>query len=274
MTFCAKNSLFLDRAFGALPRVHSEDPTKNPPIALSPKSGSSRKLSKSESGGSESSGTLYTSIGTELSLILVAMRKLREAILVTDIDTPLQFQQRVHVFCIRAGILSEHPPSYYPPLKRLLYELHTEANPLQPEVLDEMTTYMLLDVACRQCTVEVAYEMRIKARAEFGYENPIVDDVLRAVLYENWAMFWRVRNAAEGYSRALIDWASEWIRWRALKVIAKTYTTVPLEYLMKCCTGDENGMTWEELVEKEGLGWLREGDNIVIRRLRPKIIPK
>lgn len=272
--FCAENCLFLDRAFGALPRVHSEDPTKNPPVPLSPKSRTSRNSSKSEGGGSDSSGTVYTPIGAELSLILVAMRKLREAILATDLDTPLQFQQRVHIFCIRAGILSEHPPSYYPPLKRLLYELHTEANPLNPEFLDEMTTYMLLDVACRQCDVEVAYEMRIKARAEFGYENPIVDDVLRAILYENWVMFWRARNEAEGYSRVLIDWASEWIRWRVLKVIAKTYITIPLKYLIECCTGDEDGMTWEELVEKEGLGWLREGDNIVIRRFRPKNIPK
>lgn len=276
--FCTEHCLSLDRAFEALPRAPSEDPNKNPPIAPPSKPpATAQKASKSdhqESAESPDSGLVYTPIAEELSLILVGMRKLREAILVTRDKTSVPFAQRVHVFCIRAGILSEHPPSYYPPLKRLLDELHTTSNPLCPKILREVTTYMILDIACRQCDVEGAYELRAKAKAEFGYGNPVVDGVLRAVLYEHWTMFWNARREAEGYSKVLIDWASDWMRLRALKVISKSYITIDLEYLIRCCTGEKDGMTWEELVEKESLGWIREGDKIVVRRMRPRGVPK
>ncbi|KAL1958275.1 hypothetical protein VTO42DRAFT_4783 [Malbranchea cinnamomea] len=261
-------------AFRLLPRISPNASTSNPPIAPAPNppadSPATQKPAHRVLKNPKNSTPHVKSAEQELTTILLALRKLREAILATKDRTPVSFAQRVHILCIRVGILSEHPPTFYPPLKRLLTELDTEANPLSHATLQEFTSYMILDTACRREDFGEAYLLREKARARFCYRSHLVDDILSSIINENWVLFWEARKAADAYTKVFVDWAAPWIRRRTLKSIAASYITVDLRFIIKCCTGEEDGMTWEELVELEGLGWRLEGDKVIIKKIKPK----
>ncbi|KAL2383912.1 hypothetical protein RJZ90_002292 [Blastomyces dermatitidis] len=284
--FCNVHSCNLDAAFGSLPRNRSEDPTKNPPVPI-PIRPASRARSRSRSpkpptkptsptAGTKSTTTLeqHAPPAEELSVLLLSLRKLREAILATSSKTPIAFSQRVHIFCIRVSILAQHPPSYYPPLQRLLKHLHSSTNPLDPSDLHEFTTYLILDYACRQDDMPAAYELRARAKVAFGYRNNSVDNVLRAIMHDNWVLFWRTKRNENAYTKALLNWAVDSVRRRALKAVGRAYLSVDVNYLVECCAGENEGWTWETLVEREGLGWKREGDKVLIRVRKPNVEPK
>ncbi|KAK2783465.1 hypothetical protein FQN51_004334 [Onygenales sp. PD_10] len=274
--FCNIHSGNLDAAFGSLPRNRSEDPTKNPPVPI-PVRPSSRSRSRSPKPpskpptpvGGKSAAAPELPPAEELSILLLSLRKLREAILATSSKTPVAFSQRVHIFCIRVSVLAQHPPSYYPPLQRLLNHLHSSANPLDPSDLHEFTTYLILDYACRQGDMPAAYELRARSRAAFGYKSNSVDRILRAIMHDDWVLFWRTKRNENAYTKALLNWAVDSIRRRALKAVGRAYLSVDVNYLVECCAGENEGWTWETLVEKEGLGWKREGDKVLIRVRKP-----
>ncbi|OJD19446.1 hypothetical protein AJ78_00620 [Emergomyces pasteurianus Ep9510] len=284
--FCNTHSENLDAAFSSLPRNRSEDPTKNPPVPI-PIRPASRARSRSRSPkppiqpALPPAGTKSTALpeqspppAEELSILLLSLRKLREAILATSSKTSIAFSQRVHIFCVRVSILAQHPPSYYPPLQRLLKHLHSTTNPLDPSDLHEFTTYLILDYACRQGDMPAAYALRARSKVAFGYRNNSVDNILRAIMHDDWVLFWRVKRNENAYTKALINWAVDGIRRRALKAVGRAYLSVDVDYLLECCAGESEGWTWETLVEKEGLGWKREGDKVLIRVRKPNVDPK
>ncbi|EEH19887.1 hypothetical protein PABG_02146 [Paracoccidioides brasiliensis Pb03] len=283
--FCNVHSGNLDAAFGSLPRNRSEDPTKNPPVPIPIRPGSrSRSRSRSPKPPSKPTAPNGTKApappeqppppAEELSTLLLSLRKLREAILATSSKTPIAFSQRVHIFCIRVSILAQHPPSYYPPLQRLLKHLHSSANPLDPSDLHEFTTYLILDYACRQGDMPAAYELRARSKVAFGYRNNSVDHTLRALMHDDWVLFWRTKRNENAYTKALLNWAVDSVRRRALKAVGRAYLSVDVNYLVECCAGESEGWTWETLVEREGLGWKREDDKVLIRVRKPIAEPK
>ena len=71
----------------------------------------------------------------------------------------------------------------------------------------------------------------------------------------------------DGYERALMQWAVADMRRDALKAIGRTYMTCDLNWVLQCAGGGE--MSWEELVKKENVGWIRDGDKIIVRK--PKV---
>lgn len=287
MKFCAQHSHDLDAALSSLPTSSSADATKNPPASLPirpvPASSTppppSHRRSSTESQGTKSSGPQTPSPqrgqdeehrparspAAELSTLLLSLRKLREAILATSSTAPVPFAQRVHIFSIRLSILARHPPSYFPSLRYLLENLHTTTHPLTPSELTEFTSYLILDYACRQSDMATAYALWARARAKHGFQCVFVERVLAALMHDNWVLFWRTRKAVDGYMRAVMNWAADDVRRRALKAIGRTYMTVNVHWLVENCTGEE-GWTWEKLVETEKLGWQREGDSIRIRK--------
>ncbi|KAI5294157.1 hypothetical protein KEM52_004593 [Ascosphaera acerosa] len=201
----------------------------------------------------------------ELSTILLSLRKLREAILATGSHTNPAFARRVHSFCVRTGLLARHPPSYFPPLKGLVRLQQHKFTALEQPEAGEFTTYMILDYACRQDDLEGAIALRKTARHAFGYTSSLVDDVLHALIHDDWILFWRARNSADGYCKALIEWAADDVRRNAIRAVGKSYLQVPLEYLVATCAGEGGNSSWEQLAEKEQLGWQREGDKVLIR---------
>lgn len=283
MRFCSVNSKDLDSAFQSLPKNRSDDPTKNPPVAMLPPQQQQQQPKRSTSKphlhhhhhlhtpkfdslkphGTKSTADIQYSASKELSVLLLSLRKLREAILASGPKTSVVFARRVNNFCIRTGLLARHPPSYYPPLERLIRQIESKPNLLEDSETKEFVTYMILDYACRQDDLQAAYALRARSREAFGFQDSIVDNILIALTQGNWILFWRTRNQADGYSKALIYWAVDGVRRRALKAVGRSYLQVPVEYIVETCAGEKG--SWEELAEKEQLGWRREGDKILIK---------
>ncbi|KAL3461322.1 hypothetical protein BJX64DRAFT_277968 [Aspergillus heterothallicus] len=255
--FCARHSKNLDSAWLSLPRSASNDATKNPPASVT------------QSGRSTVSPG--PSAATELSTLLLSLRKLREAVLATASTIPVAFCQRVHVFSIKVSIQAQHPPSYFPSLRYLLDNLHAPSNPLPESELKEHLSYLILDYACRQENLLAAFELRAHARRQYNFQSREVDQVLQSLAHDNWIMFWRVRKEVDSLTRAVMNWAEDRMRRHALKAVGRAYLGVDVAWVVEGCTGDQT-WTWERLVEMEQLGWQKEGDRIIIRkpRSRPK----
>lgn len=189
----------------------------------------------------------------------------------TAATTPVPFAQRVHVFSIRLAIRARHPPSYYPSLKHILHRLHSHSHPLPDSEYKELVSYLILDYACREEDLVSAFELRARARQEHGFRSQTVDQVLDAVMHDNWIVFWQIYNNVDSYLRAVLNWAVDRIRRHALKAVGSAYFNVHVSWILGGCTGDEESWTWEKLVETENLGWEKEGDKVIIRR--PKTRP-
>ncbi|KAJ5141358.1 hypothetical protein N7526_002353 [Penicillium atrosanguineum] len=178
----------------------------------------------------------------ELSTILLSLRKLREAALATSSSTPVDFSQKVHYFSIRLSILAQHPPSYFPSL--------------------------------RYKDMSAAFDLRARARKEHGFQSQTVDQVLTALMNDNWIVFWRVRKGVDSYVRAVMNWAVDRVRRHALKAVGSAYLNVHVSWVVGGCTGDDGDWTWDKLVETEKLGWQKEGDKVIIRRPKPRPPPQ
>jgi hypothetical protein len=202
----------------------------------------------------------------------MSLRKLREALLASasTANSPV-FSQRVHVFNIRLAILAFHPPSYYPPLLHLLFVLHTPQDPLPMTELNEMTVYLILDLACRQGEMASAYSLRSNSKLKWGLQSRTVDSVLAAIATGNWVAFWRVRRRVDGYVRAVLLWQVEQLRKSTLKAFGRAYMGCDLKWILASATGGEMG--WDELVEREKVGWVRDGSKVTIRKPKVKASP-
>lgn len=277
MQFCSSNASNLDAAFSSLPRNKSDDPTSNPPVAIAPTRTSSLKsISRALSNKSEMAPPLQTpeqqqyAAAKELSTLLLSLRKLREALLASSKETDLLFSRRVHMFCVRTALLAKHPPSYYPALQRLLRDLNPSTDPLDPAEFKEFATYLILDYASRQDDLERAYELRARLRVRYG-DLALVDSVLHALMHRDWVVFWRIRKDADGYTRSLLDWVADVMRRRALKAVGKSYLMVDVGYIVDVCAGEKGEWTWEQLADKENIGWRREGNKILIKTKKPLV---
>jgi hypothetical protein len=195
---------------------------------------------------------------SDLPTIILAMRKLREAILGSRrVDA---FAQRAYMFIIHACILTRSWESYQPALQYLLRSIHP-VTPLSLPEVQEFSAYLILDLACRQGDFQDAFV----ARAQWKNRDRKVGAVLRALVQDDWVRFWRAKRAVDGYQRAIMEFAVERVRMHALKCLGRSYMTVERRFVES--SGDAS---WEDLV-KGGVGWeLGEGDRVVIRRPKAK----
>lgn len=259
LSFCARHDKNLDAAMASLPTGPSSDATRNPPI-------SGRPATAAKGPNNPSPGP---SAATELSNLLLALRKLREAVISSDSRTPVDFSQRVYVFSVRVAILAQHPPSYVPSLHHLIDTLHKSSYPLPESELREFITYLILDYACREDNMIAAFELRARARRLYGFQSKTVDRLLSALLQDNWVVFWKVRNGVDSYMRNVINWAGDRVRRQALKAVGSAYLNVEASWVLEGCTGEKD-WTWERLVETEKIGWEKEGEKIIIKRPKRK----
>ncbi|KAK7537678.1 hypothetical protein IWX49DRAFT_67373 [Phyllosticta citricarpa] len=195
----------------------------------------------------------------ELEMILSAMRKLREGILSSHrVD---RFAQRAYIFIIHASILSRAWESYLPALLHLLLAIH-EHTPLTTSEFNEFAGLHILDIACRQGDLATAF--RKKSKVEYGYHDPTgrVDNLLKALVMDDWVTFWRLSKRVEGYQKRIMEFKEEDIRLHALKCIGRSYFNAEKSFIEKC-----TGRAWEELVKLNGVGWQlqEDGEKVVIR---------
>lgn len=190
----------------------------------------------------------------ELGIILIAMRKLREATVATARKD--LFAQKAYIFIIRTAILLKNMESYHPALLHLLNHIHPVC-PLPAPELHEFTGYHILDLACRQGDFTGAYA----AKQHFGYHDRRVEKTLNALVHDNWVVYWLVKGKVDGYVRALMEWAEERLRLHALKCLGRSYFTAEKTYVEKCAN-----MDWEDLVKTMQVGWQLDGEKVTIRR--------
>lgn len=277
MQFCTKHAKNLDEAFASLSPSNEENivtPASRDSSAVVAQLSETRPITPANGVRSKDASIpgnkdgLVNQTASELSLILTALRKLREGILATSNTAPSPlFSQRVHIFNVRLAILALHPESYHASLRYLVGKLHSQDHPLPQSELREMTSLLILDTALRLGDIMEAYRIRIRARAAFGFVNRDLDQILLAVVRSDWPLFWRIRNRVDGYMRAIMHWHSEPIRKTTLKTIGKSYLKCNIEWIVQSTTGGEIG--WDELVAKEDIGWLTDGTFAIIRK--PKV---
>jgi hypothetical protein len=194
----------------------------------------------------------------EVQLILMAMRKLRESIVATrrrDV-----FAQRCYIFIIRVAILVSAWESYLPALTYLLHEIHP-VTPLDTSELNELVIFQILDYSCRLGDFHTAYSVKVA----YGINNRKLQTILHSLARDDWMSFWRVRKKVDGYQRAIMGFADNEMRLRALKCIGKTYFSAEKSFVEAMADRQ-----WDQLVSG-GLGWeLQDSGTVIIRRAKAR----
>ena len=192
----------------------------------------------------------------ELAMIVMAMRKLREGLVASSrYDS---FAQHAYMFIIRAAILTSTFESYHPALLRLLYHMQPLA-PLPTSEVQEFAGYHILDLSCRQGRLGEAFEIRKR----WGIEDEHIDNALKALVREDWVLFWRIFKVVTEHQRRLMAWAEGDMRKHALKCIGRSYFTAEKYYVER-----NAGRSWKDLKEKDGVVWDLEGDTVVVKRIK------
>lgn len=212
--------------------------------------------SETKTPGSASQFSIEESI--EPSVIVMAMRKIREAIVASarkDI-----FALRAYAFIIRAAILMRHMESYHPALLHLLRDIHS-VTPLTASEHHEFVEYYILDVSCRQNDLATAY----KVRSRYNYKDVKVGAVLKALVHGDWYAFWKVKASMGGHQQRLLEYAEDRVRRRALGCLGKSYLNVDRGFLER-----STKRRWEELKEDDIIDWQLKADVVTIRQIKRK----
>ena len=194
----------------------------------------------------------------EVSVILMAMRKVREAIVASARkDT---FALGAYTFIIRATILMRHMESYHPALLHLLRNIHP-VTPLAASEHHDFVGFYILDLSCRQNDLATAY----KVGCRYDYKNSRVGAVLKALVHGNWYAFWQVKSLMSGHEQRLLEYGEEKMTKRALDCLGKSYLKVDKDFLERSAQ-----RPWEELKEKCNIHWQLEAEVVTIRQVPRK----
>ena len=207
---------------------------------------------------SEKASKVSTKDSRELSVILMAMRKVREAIVASARKD--SFASRAYAFIIRATILMRHMESYYPALLHLLRNIHP-VTPLAASEHHDFVGFYILDLSCRQNDLATAY----KVGCRYNYKDLRVGAVLKALVHGNWYAFWQVKSLMSGHQQRLLEYGEEGMTKRALDCLGKSYLKVDKEFLERSAQ-----RPWKELKEKGNMSWQLEGEVITIRQVQWK----
>lgn len=190
----------------------------------------------------------------DVSVLMMSMRKLREGIVALNrID---DFSIQAYIFCIRLSILMKQWEAYRPALTYLLTKMH-KARPLSNVELQEFAAYQVLDLACREKNLAAAHD----AKKAYGLQDGKVDAILRALTYNNYYLFWKVKKSVDGHKVKLMEYMDEEMRRHALKCLGRSYLNIDLPALEKYTDS-----SWPSLVKEQGVGWELEGTKVIIRR--------
>ncbi|KAI1302227.1 hypothetical protein F5Y03DRAFT_212736 [Xylaria venustula] len=193
-----------------------------------------------------------------LSDVLFALRKLREGIVASKRTD--DFAVQAYLFCIRFSILVKHPESYHPAILHLLRRIQPLHGMTTLE-LNEVTSYLVLDTACRRNDLGEAFALRHRYRLK----DTKVNDVLDALTHDNYVQLKRLKHKVDGYRLRLLEYADEPVRKHLLKCFSRTYLSVELSFLETCTDS-----TWTRLTKEDGVGWELDGSKVVIRRVKAR----
>ncbi|KAL8932310.1 MAG: hypothetical protein Q9211_006388 [Gyalolechia sp. 1 TL-2023] len=193
---------------------------------------------------------------SELPIIVMAMRKLREAIVASSRTDG--FAKDVYVFVIRATILLGHPESYHPAFTHVFRHLFPVPS-WSPDEKKECVGYYILDLACRQHDLAAAFRMRNL----YGHRDRKMDLVLTALVHGNWALYRRCKERGNEYERRLMGWADGRMGNHAVQHLGKSYLSAPKAYVERC-----TGTNWADLEKLKEVSWTLDGDTVVIKQVK------
>jgi hypothetical protein len=194
----------------------------------------------------------------DLSILIMAMRKLREGIVASNrVD---EFSIQAYMFCIRLSILVKHMESYHPAILHLLNRMH-KVLPLTATELQEFVGYLVLDLACRQSELTKAYSVKYC----YGLHDPKVDALLRALAHDNYFLFWRVKRSVDGHKAKLMEFAEDEMKKQTLKCLGRSYLNIDLPALEQY-----TNTSWDSLTKDYSVGWQLEGTKVLIRKPKSK----
>ncbi|KAI1004014.1 hypothetical protein K3495_g4196 [Podosphaera aphanis] len=195
----------------------------------------------------------------EILNLLIAIRKLREGIVASKrVDN---FSIQAYIFSIRLSILVKHVESYHPALLFLLKKMHP-IQPLASTELQEVIGYLILDLACRQNELALAYSIR----SQYRLHDTKIDTILRALTHNNYFLFWRVKRTVDGHKAKLMEFAEDAIRRHTLKCLGRSYLRMDLAPLENFTNS-----SWSALTNDCGVGWqLEDGHRVIIRKQKAR----
>ncbi|OAA58530.1 hypothetical protein SPI_06603 [Niveomyces insectorum RCEF 264] len=199
----------------------------------------------------------------DLGDVLLALRKLREAIVATGRAD--DFAAHAYLFCIRLAILAKQPEAYHPAILHLLRTIH-RVRPLTSLEHQEVVAYLVLDAACRRGDLAAAFRLRCAHRLR----SATVDAVLAAVARDDWVAFYRLRrHRVDGHQAKLLEFAEHDLRVHTLKCFGRAYLRLEDVGVLEAATG----LGWADLQSKYGVGWERDGRAVIIRKIQPRKPP-
>ncbi|KAL8721180.1 MAG: hypothetical protein Q9181_007762, partial [Wetmoreana brouardii] len=208
-------------------QAESSLPTGFASLSLNAGADSNSAISTTQHSPTDPRAAQSISTATGLSMIIIAMRKLREAIVASSrVD---EFAQTVYLFIIRTTIALGHPESYHPALLYLFRCIHPVV-PMSKHEESVFVGYIILDTACRQNELATAFRLR----RLYEYRNRKIDAVLMALVHKNWTLFWRAKTAGDVYETRLIEWADERMTDCAVRCLGKSYLSVNKAYIERC----------------------------------------
>ncbi|CAK7219872.1 hypothetical protein SBRCBS47491_003998 [Sporothrix bragantina] len=209
----------------------------------------------------------------DLTMVLAALRKLREAIVATGRAD--DFATQVYLFCIRLAILAKHHQSYHPAILHLLRSIHRR-RPLNSAELQEVAVYRVLDAACRRGDLAEAYHLRCL----YKLRNTTVDTALRALAQDDWVALQRLvgiggGSSGSGHARGacadshqvkLLEYAVHNMRVHTLKCFGRAYLRLEDVGFLEASTG----LGWTGLQKDYNVGWELDAKAVVIRKMQAK----
>jgi sphingosine kinase len=190
--------------------------------------------------------------------VLMALRKLREGLVATKRADLFSIQ--AYIFSIRLSILAKHPESYHPAILHLLRYMAVWTPMVQSEI-EEIAGYFMLDAACRRRDLTEAYFIR----QDFNIRNKKLDNILKALAHDNYVSWQVAKRQVNRHCLKLMEWADDDIRLHTLKCFGRSYLNVDLSFLEF-----STGRKWNELKEKDNVGWELEDEKVTIKRVRAK----
>ncbi|KAH7193228.1 uncharacterized protein B0J16DRAFT_73900 [Fusarium flagelliforme] len=190
--------------------------------------------------------------------VLMALRKLREGLVATKRADLFSIQ--AYIFSIRLSILAKHPESYHPAILHLLRYMAVWTPMVQSEI-EEIAGYFMLDAACRRRDLTEAYFIR----QDFNIRNKKLDLILKALAHDNYVSWQVAKRQVNRHCLKLMEWADDDIRLHTLKCFGRSYLNVDLSFLEF-----STGRKWNELKEKDNVGWELEDEKVTIKRVRAK----
>ncbi|KAL9600606.1 MAG: hypothetical protein Q9179_003154, partial [Wetmoreana sp. 5 TL-2023] len=243
---------------GSRKQAESSLPTEFASLSLNAGANSNSTISTTQHSRTDPIAAQSISTATGLSMIIVAMRKLREAIVASSrVD---EFAKTVYLFIIRTTIALGHPESYHPALLYLFRSVHPVV-PMSKNEESVFVGYLILDTACRQNELATAFRLR----KCYQYRNRKIDAVLTALVHENWTLFRRAKTAGDAYETCLMEWADERMTDSAVRCLGKSYLSVNKAYIERC-----TDMSWVRLKELKKVPWELDGETVVVRQVKKR----